>query len=61
MISPLQILGCVCITEISHGTNTRGLRTTATYDPKTDKIVLHSPDFEAAKCWAGLMGKYFIK
>lgn len=32
------------------------MRTTATYDPQTQQFVLHSDDFEAAKCWVGNLG-----
>ena len=36
---------------MAHGSDAKATRTTATYDPKTEEFVLHTPDFEAAKCW----------
>jgi acyl-CoA oxidase len=33
------------------------MRTRATYDEKTEEFVVHTPDFEAAKCWVGNLGK----
>uniref|UniRef100_A0A3Q2H4P8 Acyl-coenzyme A oxidase n=1 Tax=Equus caballus TaxID=9796 RepID=A0A3Q2H4P8_HORSE len=56
-IFSMEIFGCFALTELSHGTNTKAIRTTAHYDPTTEEFIIHSPDFEAAKFWVGNMGK----
>lgn len=38
-----KLLGCFAMTETGHGSNVRGVKTTATYDKETDSIVIHTP------------------
>ncbi|KAL0271876.1 UNVERIFIED_CONTAM: hypothetical protein PYX00_005049 [Menopon gallinae] len=52
-----ELLSCFAITEIAHGSNTKNLRTTATYDSEKEEFVINTPDFQAAKCWVGNLGK----
>ncbi|VVC94362.1 unnamed protein product [Leptidea sinapis] len=56
-IEKAKIGGCFALTEVAHGSNAKGMRTTATYCPQTRQFIMHSPDFEAAKFWVGSMGK----
>ena len=49
----LKLSGCFAMTETGHGSNVRGLEVTATYDPTTDELVVHSPRFESGKEYIG--------
>ncbi|PZC74072.1 hypothetical protein B5X24_HaOG208389 [Helicoverpa armigera] len=51
--SKMEIIGTYAQTELGHGTFIRGLETTATYDPKTEEFVMHSPTLTSYKWWPG--------
>lgn len=53
----MQIIGCYAQTELGHGSNVQGLETTATFDPKTDEFIIHSPTLTSSKWWPGGLGK----
>lgn len=50
-----HILGAYAQTEIGHGSNVKGLETTATFDETTDEFVLHSPTLTSTKFWVGCL------
>ncbi|MQM00172.1 hypothetical protein Taro_032903 [Colocasia esculenta] len=53
----MQIIGCYAQTELGHGSNVQGLETTATFDPKMDEFIIHSPTLTSSKWWPGGLGK----
>ncbi|KAJ8109125.1 hypothetical protein OPT61_g7687 [Boeremia exigua] len=52
-----DIIGCYAQTELGHGSNVRGLETTAKWDPRTKEFEIHSPYLTASKWWNGSMGR----
>jgi acyl-CoA oxidase len=52
-----EITGAYAQTEMGHGSNVRGIETTATWDPETRDFVLHSPTLTASKWWNGSLGR----
>lgn len=52
----LQIIGTYAQTELGHGSNIRGLETTAHYDAATDEFVLNSNGVTGTKWWPGALG-----
>ncbi len=52
-----KIIGCYAQTELGHGSNVRGLETTATWNPDDKTFTLHSPYLTASKWWIGSLGK----
>ena len=49
----LELPGCFAMTETGHGSNVRGLETTAVYDPETRELIVHSPSLAAGKEYIG--------
>lgn len=56
----INVIGTYAQTELSHGTFIRGIKTTATYDPKTKEFVINSPDPTAYKWWPGKFIFYLL-
>ena len=54
----MQILGTYAQTEIGHGSDIAGLRTTATFDLETQEFIINTPDDRAIKWWPGDVGLF---
>jgi acyl-CoA oxidase len=52
-----RIIGCYAQTELGHGSNVRGIETTAHYDRDHQQWVLNTPTLTSTKWWPGGLGK----
>jgi len=52
-----KIIGCYAQTELGHGSNVRGLETTATWNEDDKTFTIHSPHLTASKWWIGSLGR----
>lgn len=53
-----KVKGCFSMTELGHGSNVRGIETTATYDPRTGEFIINTPCESAQKYWIGGAAKH---
>jgi alkylation response protein AidB-like acyl-CoA dehydrogenase len=51
-----RMIGAYAQTELAHGSNVRGIETSATYDVTTDEFIINTPSLTSAKWWPGGLG-----
>lgn len=55
--SEYKYIGCYAQTELGHGSNVRGLETTATWNGDDKTFTIHTPYLTAGKWWIGSLGR----
>ncbi|KAG9999533.1 acyl-CoA oxidase, partial [Aureobasidium melanogenum] len=52
-----EYIGCYAQTELGHGSNVRGLETTATWNQEDQTFIINSPTLTSSKWWIGSLGR----
>jgi acyl-CoA oxidase len=60
-VERFEIFGSYAQTELGHGSNVKGIETTATFDEGTDEFIIDSPSLSSTKYWIGATGTQTVQ